>query len=203
MKKHALAAAACLSLLSSAAFAQTAATNSGAFGAQMNNQYGVGNVASNAGVVSQTAIAGTTGPAPAAHYDRVGGVLTSLFGTEPLVDNEVVVGTQLNIQNGVGNSASNAMAVGQTGLAGGAPAGGGLVNNGVAVGTQLNVQNGYGNTASNTGTFNQLGGSFGASPFGGLVNNQVAVGTQVNVQNGDYNSASNALGFNQVAGPGN
>lgn len=192
MTRHLLAAAACLPLLAPAAFAQ-ASTQAGAFATQFNTQHGVGNVAANAGAITQTGLAtADPGALPADRYDHVNGVLTDLFGPEPLVDNRVVVGTQLSIQNGVGNTASNTMATDQFGAPGG-------VGTAVAAGTQLNVQNGSGNLATNSGTFSQLGGSFASHPFGGLVNTQVAVGTQVNVQNGDGNAAANALGFGQVS----
>lgn len=199
MKKLALAAL--IALAAPSAFAQTGVANSG-FATQLNNQQGGGNFAANAGVIDQrgTAAGGlaSTSPGAATSNARVAGTLDQLFGGQAIVDNNIAVGTQLNVQNGSGNVAVNEMSADQFAAASGG-SGGGIANSNIGVGTQLNVQNGSGNVGVNNARLSQVGQSFGSSPFGSLVNNNIAVGTQVNVQNGDNNFAANSLGASQAA----
>jgi hypothetical protein len=136
-----------------AALAQPASAtdNVASIGAQMNFQKspGYGPLSSSGPAPKPAAFV----PAPA-YYPHAG---APFLGGKALVNNNVDVGTQLNVQNGDGNVAFNDIGVSQSGAAFGGPSDGALVNNNIRVNTQLNIQNGRGNFADNASRSAQLG----------------------------------------------
>ena len=193
MKKLILATA--LMLSAPCAMAQIATGNNVASGAQSNLQNGAGNTGVNQAAADQTAVV-ASGPSRPGHNDElVGSTLDNMFGSGPLIENNMVIGTQMNMQNGKGNVAANSFDADQSAAGSGAGAG---VGNNVAVGTQYNVQRGNNNVGVNQGQVNQRAIGLTHGPAAGLVANNIAVGTQVNVQQGNNNVAVNDLAVDQA-----
>ena len=197
MKKFVLVIA--IALGAPLAAAQVGQGTNIATGTQSNAQDGVANVGVNQGSADQTANVAVTPGGPSKPNNRndamIEGTLNEMFGPGPLVENNMVVGTQMNQQAGTGNVASNSFDADQS--AAGAGGGGAGVANNVAVGTQYNVQTGNNNVGVNQGRINQRAVGVTNGPAAGLVSNNVAVAAQVNVQQGDNNLAVNDLDVDQ------
>lgn len=147
------------------------------------------------GSLASSSVVGVQSGALAARPDeRNATLLTTFIGSQPILDNQIDLTTQLNVQIGPDNVANNRIR--RDAVAGpDAP----MIGNNITAATQYNAQAGRGNVGLNNASATQVAGAV-PDTLAPLVRNDIFVGTQINAQVGSRNLADNAIRARSAVG---